>query len=69
MIKIQKASGLTGAQRFGQCLSCGVGSQEADIYQIQYALPNSTRDVSTRLCRKCLIILKTMIDSIDDVTN
>jgi len=31
MITIQKSSELNGAQKFGQCINCGVNSKDADI--------------------------------------
>ena len=64
MIKIQKSSTLIGAQRFGQCLSCGAGSREAEIYQIQFSLPGSTKDSSLRLCKECIKDLEKKIKSI-----
>lgn len=61
MISLLRASELKGAQHYGQCLSCGTGSEETDMYVIQSRLPDLPRDIAYRLCWNCLKDLEYLI--------
>lgn len=53
MIKIMKKSELQGAAKYGNCASCGKGSDEAEIYKIECG--DSSKDFSNLdLCLDCL---------------
>lgn len=53
MIKIMKKSELQGAARFGNCASCGKGTDEIEIYKIECGDP-PTYSSSLDLCLDCL---------------
>lgn len=53
MIKIMKNSELQGAAKYGNCASCGKGSDEAEIYKIECG-DSSTCVNSFNLCLDCL---------------
>lgn len=53
MIKIMKKSKLQGAGKYGSCAACGKGSDEAEIYKIEFEnLENHSTGIS--LCLDCL---------------
>ncbi|WP_320973257.1 hypothetical protein [Enterocloster bolteae] len=53
MIRIIKRSELRGAAKYGNCASCGKGSDEAEIYKIECG--DSLKDFSSLdLCLDCL---------------
>lgn len=58
MITIQKSSELNGAQKFGQCINCGVNSKDADIYKIMFQLSDLDDNENSRstinICYKCM---------------
>lgn len=52
MIKIVKKSELQGADRFGNCASCGKGIDETEIYKIECG--NAPTCSCLDLCLDCL---------------
>lgn len=61
MIEIKKKSELTGAERFGDCISCGKRSNETDLYQISFRYENSTKDRIVDICFDCMCEMGDMI--------
>ena len=53
MIKIMKKSELQGAAKFGNCVSCGKGTDETEIYKIEFE-DLGTQSISIGLCLDCL---------------
>lgn len=60
MIKIKKCSELLGAEKFGSCVSCGCGSDEKEMYKLEFEVLSNKRS-SLNLCYGCLIDMKEMI--------
>lgn len=68
MIKILKKSELHGADKYGECIACGVDAQSSgkDIYKIEFE-STCGKCNSVNICRDCAVVLADMIDiSIDD---
>lgn len=61
MIKIKKCSELHGAEKFGSCASCGCGSDEKEIYKLEFEVLGNNRS-SLSLCYDCLLELRKMIN-------
>lgn len=53
MIKIMKKSELQGAAKFGNCASCGKGTDDTEIYKIEFE-DFGTQSISIGLCLDCL---------------
>ena len=62
MIDIKNKKNLKGAEKYGDCNSCGKRSSETELYQISFCYENSTKNHIVNLCRDCVIKLKDMID-------
>lgn len=60
MIKIMKRSELQGAGKFGSCSSCGCGTDEKEVYKMEFEDCHNNRS-SVSLCNECLTKLKNMI--------
>lgn len=53
MIKIMKKSELQGAAKYGNCASCGKGTDETEIYKIEFE-NFENHSISISLCLDCL---------------
>lgn len=60
MVTIKKRSESLGAEKFGSCVNCGCGTDEKEIYKLEfYDLVNNKSSLS--LCSECILILKETI--------
>ncbi len=62
MVKIIPRKDLKGAEKFGSCVDCGKGTDEKEIYKIEFELDGlSGKRTSVSLCWDCLVSLGNII--------
>lgn len=62
MVKIIPRKDLKGAEKFGSCADCGKGTDEKEIYKIEFELDGlSGKRTSLSLCWDCLASLGNII--------
>lgn len=68
MIKIKKRSELNGAEKYGSCANCGSGTDEKEIYKLEFE-DNHNNRISMSLCHDCMNGLGVLIYNIPKENN
>ena len=69
MITIKKSSELSGANRFGTCISCGAFSEDGDIFKITLFGASKYQGSVVCLCYQCMKELGQLINGYTEVDN